>query len=280
MRTGRGVVLAWIGLTFVLAAPVPANGIQELTGEQVHLRVLHAAFPNATIPRSTAAPFDMSIKPECCKEFPFDDALKNERPYEVVAPASRFEEDPASDVAEPEKGLSNRRLVRLKIYEVHGKSGGAAFLVSILNYRFLGANPPDCCQSIGRVLVLPLSGDRVLDSFDEMPHAFRMFTSIRFLDVDGSGMEKLLISTDYSSPGEVGITFMVLDLFHERTRLLLDIPLASSWPEKYLLTLNDSETISAHGKQFLFAKRVFTEGGGALTPPAMTHVSYSVKQKR
>ena len=274
----NGAVLAGILIRMALATPMPAHGIQELTGEPVHLRVLQAAFPSARVSRSTAAPFDMSIKPDCCKEFPLDDTLKNERPYEVVAPASKFEEDPASDVAEPEKGLSNRRVVRLKVYEVHRQNGGASFLVSILNYGFLGAHPPNCCQSIGLVLLLPVSGDRVLDRFDEMPHAFRMFTSIRFLDVDGSGMEKLLISTDYSSPGEVGITFRVLDVFRERIHLLLDIPLASSWPQKYVLTLNESETIAAYGKHFHFAKKTYAEKGFALNPPAVTHVSYLVKQ--
>ena len=219
--------------------------------------MLRTVFPGATISLSTGPLEDLSLNLECCKELPLNDAFKNEHLYEIVAPATKTEEDQASDVAEPEKPLSTKRLVRLQVYQQRFQDGRDPFLVAIVNYWFRPANPPNCCQSIGKVLLLSANSDRVVDSFENMPHAFRMFTSVEFIDVDNSGIEKLFLAADYSSPGEVGINLKVFDLFGLKIQPVLEIGSASSWPEEFVLAFDRKKTMVAKGRRFWFTKTVY-----------------------
>jgi len=135
-------------------------------------------------------------------------------------------------------------------------------------------NPPNCCQAIGRVLLLSANGERVVDSFDAMPHAFRMFTSVEFVDVGDSGMEKLFLAADYSSPGEIGINLKVFDVSGLKIRPVLEIGSASSWPEEYSLTFDQKETMAAKGKRFWFTKTVYAITEPNFSKPVITKISF------
>jgi hypothetical protein len=67
------------------------------------------------------------------------------------------------------------------------------------------------------VLLVSNAADHIFDKFDKMPYAFSEFTSIRFLDVNGSGVEKLMIGADFSFLGPaVGVDSAVFDLADHR----------------------------------------------------------------
>ena len=70
----------------------------------------------------------MAIQPECCKEFPLEDALKNELSYEAVAPVCKFEENPVQQATRPTQGFM-RSTDKMAVHP----------WVSILNYGFPGA---------------------------------------------------------------------------------------------------------------------------------------------
>jgi len=261
-------------MAFLVASSIPAHSAELLTNEGIRLRVLQTVFPGAAISVSTGPLEDLSLKLDCCKELPLNDAFKDEHLYEIVAPATKAEEDPAGDVAEPEKPLSTTRLVRLQVYRQRSQDGREPLLVAIVNYWFRPANPPNCCQAIGKVLLLSANGDRLLDSFDNMPNAFTMFTSITFLDIDGGGLEKLFLAADYSSPGEVGINLKVFDVSGLKIRPLLAIASASSWREKSVLAFDQQETMAAKGKRFWFTKTVYDRNGTELQQPVITNISF------
>ncbi len=130
IRDSRSTVTAarpaWsfrILIALLVVASVPGRSAQLLTSERLRLRVLQTAFPRARISRSTGPLEDLSLNLECCKELPLRDAFREEHLYEIVAPATKAEQDPASDVAEPEHPLSTRRLVRLQVYRRHSQNG-------------------------------------------------------------------------------------------------------------------------------------------------------------
>jgi len=276
LTTARSAWSFTILMAFLAVASVPARSAELLTNQAIRLRVLQTTFPGATISRSTGPLEDLSLNLDCCKELPLNDAFKDDHLYEIVAPPTKAEADPASDVTEPEKPLSTKRLVRLQVYRQGSQDGHKPLLVAIVNYWFRPANPPNCCQAIGKVLLLSAHGDRVLDSFDNMPNAFTMFTSIKFLDVDNSGIEKLFLAADYSSPGDVGINLKVFDVSGLKIRPVLEIGSASSWPEKYSLTFDQMETVAAKGKRFWFTKIVYGPNGTELLKPVISKVSFSV----
>jgi len=132
--TARSTWSLTLLMALLVVASIPARSAELQTNEGIKLRVLRTAFPGATISRSTSPLEDLSLKLECCKELPLNDAFKDEHLYEIVAPATKAEEDPASDVNEPEKPLSTKRLVRLQVYRLRSQDAGDPLFVAIVNY--------------------------------------------------------------------------------------------------------------------------------------------------
>ncbi len=97
------------------------------------------------------------------------------------------------------------------------KSSGADenLLIAVLGYSYATANPARCRRALAKVLLLSNAADRILDSFDKMPNAFTMFTSIKFLDVDGSGAEKMMIGADTAGAGFIGVNSGVFGVSSE-----------------------------------------------------------------
>jgi hypothetical protein len=249
---------------------------EPVTDEYTRLLVLRQIFPTALIVKSSALTENSFYRSEWLKELRMNDAMKAEPVYYITRSVSKDEEDAASDVAEPDKKLSETRCVRLRLFRWRSGNTKAQLLIAVLAYRFIDANPPNCCQSIGKLVALSADARHVLDSFVNMPHAFTMFTSIMFLDADQSGSEKLVTERDFSSPGEVGKSLMVFDLNGLTLKPQLQIAAASSWPEKYILALDEQATMHEKGRRYCFVRTSYAREGKTFPKPVITRISYQV----
>jgi hypothetical protein len=113
--------------------------------------------------------------------------------------------------------------VQMQLYRWKTPDGLEPLLVAVLNYSFLNANPARCCVAIGEVLLLSSTADRILDTLDQMPNDFTTFTSVRFLDPDGSGADKLMIAADFSGAGITGVDMAIFDVSHRKLNPMISL---------------------------------------------------------
>lgn len=255
---------------------------ERVIDETMRLRVLRLAFQNARI---SALPMQLNEKPYLVKD-PMNrvfalvkNALKYDHGYEVVGPAAKNEEAFASDVTG--RPASNKRQVWMQLFRWRIADSDPLF-VAVLSYSFLNANPPRCCQALGKILLLSSRGDRILDTFDKVPYAFTEFTSIRFFHTDGTGAEKLMISDDFSGVGTIGVSSVILDVSHQHlkplasvtTMILYEADLENA--DVNTLTLDERRTLLAGGKRFFFVQKSYVEKGKVLRKPVTSSVSFPV----
>jgi hypothetical protein len=283
-------LLAFLGS---LSAPGQAVGTaprqlesaaQLVADEPTNLQVLRLIFPNMRI--------SVLPKPPAEKASPVTDpfqrvialvknGLEHGIEYDVVGPVAKDEEDSADDITDPKRTPSNERKVRMEVYRWSAGPSGGRFLVAVLSYKFLNANPPRCCNGLGKIVLLSDNADRVLDTIDKMPYAFTMFTSVQFLKIGGTEAEKLMIGADFSGVGTIGINSAVFDVVKEKLNPLLSLTtmvLAEADIEELdIRTLEvDERRTLADGKHFFFVEKTYASGKQILTIPRTETVSFPV----
>ncbi len=205
------------------------------------------------------------------------DALGKSPVYDVIAPATQEEKATASDVRKVNGPLSSHRRVRMLVYH-WGQS-----IVAVLAYTFADSNPPRCCRTMGRVLLLSPSADRILDTFGRVPYAFTTFTELRFLPAAANAAERLILSADYSGVSALGVKSMVLDASSGRLRAVFLTDTLVSYEAElesadiHVLRLAEAPTLSSGGKRFYFSQTVYVEQGKVLPAPRTTLVSYPIE---
>jgi hypothetical protein len=170
----------------------------------------------------------------------------------------------------------------MQVYRRKPTREGEAILVAVLSYSFPDANPARCCRAIGKVLLISNTEDRLLDKFDKVPCAFTMFTSVRFLDIDGSGAEKLMVDADTSGVASIGVSSAVFDLSNYNLNSILSIDTMVFYEadledlDIHTLALDERQTVHSQGRWFFFVKKTFAEKAKLFAKPHSTSVSYSV----
>ncbi len=261
------------------------NAAQLVADQPTNLQVLRLVFPKMRIsvlpkpPAEKASPVTDPLQRVIAFE---KNGLEQATEYDVVGPVAKDEEGSAGDITNPRRPVSEDRKVRMEIYRWSTGPNGGRFLVAVLSYEFLNANPPRCCRGLGKIVLLPDNADRVLDTIDKMPYAFTMFTSVQFLKVGGTGGEKLMIGADFSGVGTIGINSAVFDVSHQKltpqlsltTMVLAEADLDAL--DIYTMTLDEPRTLLADGKRFVFTKKTYASGKQVLTMPRTETVSYPV----
>lgn len=261
-----------------------AHAADAVADETTRRAVLQRAFPNARISslpgQPRREPFSLT-DPTGRPVALFSRGLEYE--YEVVGPVAKQEEEAALDIGRlPERSLSDNRHVWMQLYRWNPTNGDEPLLVAVLDYSFANATPPRCCRALGKILVLPAAVDRIFDMFDKVPYAFTSFTSVRFVDVDGSGTEKLVIGADTSGAASIGVSSAVFDLSNHKVTPLLSIntvvlsEMDLDDLDIHSLTLDLRQTIIAKGQRFFFVKKTFAEKANILAKPRTSRVSYPV----
>jgi hypothetical protein len=287
MSASRLIRIARVFVVLGFCATSVAFSAEMVTDEALRLRVLRNEFPKATV--STArnrkkppnSPLDPELKPLWDS---MHDALENELEYEVVGPVEKAVEQ--YDMTRlREGGLSERRRVRLLLYRLRSTNGDQSNLLAVLNYSFPEANPARCCRAIGKLLLMSLSGDKVLSKVDEMPNAFTMFTAVRFLDAGNTGGEKLLIGADFAGAGTVGTNTAVFDVSSQEltplgwTTTAIYFGLEEKDEVMFTMTLDEQRTRLSKENRVWFVKTTYIEKGKRFPKPIIGSASIRLNAK-
>ena len=268
---------------YVLLGGAVCDAAQLVTDEATNLQVLRLIFPGM---RTSVLSKRQGEKPWPVTDplgrvvALLKDGLERGKEFSVVGPVSKEEKDSASDLRDYQH-RSDQRYVRMAVFRWRA-STGEPFLVAVLNYSFRNANPPRCCRALGRIVLLSNNAGRVLDSFEKVPYAFTMFTSLQFLKVDVSGSEKLMIGADFSGVGTVGINSAVFEVSHQKLAQVLAVTTMVLYeaeieaPDIHTLTLDEQRTLLAHGKEFFFVKKTYASLKQVFETPRMETVSFPV----
>jgi hypothetical protein len=274
------------GLTMLTISAAWTSPAAEIVADEITRRaVLQLAFPNARIlslsgqaKREPYAVTDPMGRPVAM----LSSSLEYE--YEVIGLVAKEEEEPAIDIRRlPERWLSDKRHVSMQLYRWNPANNGEALLVAVMDYSFPDANPARCCRAVGKILLLPIAADHIFDKFDKVPYAFTTFTSVRFVDVDGSGTEKLMVGADTSGVASTGVSSAVFDLSSHKLTPLLSIDTVVLYEadlndlDIHNLTLDERGTIGTKGLRFFFVKKTFAEKANVLAKPRTSRVSYPVR---
>jgi len=128
--------------------------------------------------------------------------------------------------------------------------------------------------------LLSNTADRILDAFDKVPNEFTMFTAVKFLDVDGTGAEKLMIGADTAGAGFIGVDSAVFDVSKQKLTPLLSVATMVLYKAEienidiHTLTLDERQTIRSGGKRFVFIKKTFAEKRKISSKPLTRRVSF------
>jgi hypothetical protein len=271
-------------LTMLLVTASTANSAEIVTDEATRMGVLRLVFPNARISAVSGPPN--------IESFSVTDPLGHlvislrsgfQHEYAVVGPVAKEEEEPASDITRfPEHWMSDKRRVLMEVFRWKPPRDGEPLLVAVLSYSFPTANPARCCRAKGKVILLSTAADRILDRIEKVPYAFTTFTSVRFLDMDGSGAEKLMIGADTSGMGSIGVDSAVFDLSNRKLDPLLAVNTLVFYEadiedlDIHTLTLDEPQTIRSSGKRFFFVKKTFAEKAKLFAKPPTSQMSYPV----
>jgi hypothetical protein len=139
---------------------VAATASEPIGNEGLRLTALRTIFPNAQVALEPGRRVDNNWpkKPKKDEMF-FPDALAFEPVYRVTGSATNeAERNAAVNLSQPSERSSTRE-VRVRLFRRPGEDDRG--LLAIVQYNFLGANPPLCCLSIGRLAYL--SGNAVQD---------------------------------------------------------------------------------------------------------------------
>ena len=127
---------------------------------------------------------------------------------------------------------------------------------------------------------MPNTADRILDKLDQMPNDFTTFRSVGFLDVDGSGTDKLMIGADFAGVSSVGVDTAIFDVSHQKLHPLISVTSLALYEGEsenldiHTMTLDEPRTRLAKGKRFFFIKKTYAEKAKVFPKVVTALVSY------
>lgn len=243
----------WLTLSLGLAL----QAAQPIRDESVRRQVLTAVFPSMQI-STVSGRLRPSNKPKPGVLIFFPDALGGEHVYRITGPPSgETERCAAEDMASSAFKQSNIRELSFVLHRWPRRPD----LLAIVQYRFVGANPGGSCWSIGRLLHLTTSGDsgwRVVEEleFDTQHHSG--FERIELADLDGNGVDELLLESDWGGAAIVGSNLHIFSLQDGRfERWLHTTARVQGIEESSIQMLDIPQTKATNGKLFCFSKTDF-----------------------
>jgi hypothetical protein len=223
--------------------------------------ILQAIFPAMEVVATTRH------RPPASPRYP--DAFANEAIYQVNGPATNEVEHCAS------AALSKSREVQLQVFPWPRTRTD---LVAVVQYRFIGASPAGACWSIGLVLHLSRRGQafEVLERQLMEPMHHSLFAGIRLLDLNGDGVEELVVEPDAGGAGSIGTSMLVFDLSGRRLRPILETQsrLEYMTTDRYSQELDVARSVAQEGRSVCFELTVFAKNEKVYARPHVSHECY------
>ncbi len=269
-----------MALACSLAGTSPASSAtRPIKDESLRMDVLRAVFPGATISLEAGRSIDDSWSPAGhSKEFLFPDALATERVYRVVGPPSGTAERCAASNVVNETLSSKTREVRFEVFRWPGAADSSS-LLAVLQYKFLGADPPMSCPSIARLARITDTARKWREStgldLDTTHHT--SIQRIELTSLDGRHSQELLIEPDWGAAGVIGTNLVVFSLSRGRFGQWLNVPsrvYSSTGGDSFVQTLDLPRTREDDAERFCFRKVTFARNGLWLSQPVETHPYY------
>lgn len=227
--------------------------------------VLQAIFPSMEVVATTRH------RPESkwSRTLNYPDAFADEPIYQVNGPAGNEIERCASGRS------STSREVQAQVFPWPRTR---ADLLAVVQYRFIGASPDGSCWSIGLLVHLSRRGQafEVLERHLVEPMHHSMFTGVRFLDLNGDGVEELVVEPDAGGAGTFMTTMLVFDLSGRRLRPILETQsrLAYMTSDQYSQELDVARSVAQEGRSVCFELTVLAKNEHVFSKPRVSHECY------
>jgi hypothetical protein len=255
------------GLTaLVLCLAGSAHGFSApIVDEALRLEALQSVFPGMQISVNQARDAGKKSAP---------DALRGQTIYRIVGKAANKAEECASSNLIADK-YSTTRDLRFELFRWPEPQGG---LLAILQYEFAGANPPMSCPSLGLLVHLARAGAtwKLNDEYllETVHHS--SLRAIRMLDLNGDGIDELVVESDLGGAGSGAINLKVFDLQHAYFNELLSTESMLRYMDEqgFDQSLDPKRTLKSAGKRFCFEKKMLFENGAWFKTPRITHPCY------
>jgi hypothetical protein len=259
-------------LFFIFTAIAVAE-TSPVSDEALRLNVLHAIFPGMPISVVPGARIDDSW-PEQPKRSELDspDALAKENVYRVIGKAANEAEKEASDQLITRKP-SSARAVRFQVFHWPNSPG----LLAVLQYKFEDAVPSMAFASIGLLVQLAnVNGNwEVRDRYLlETRHHFTLQT-IRVLDLNGDGIDDLVIESDFGGAETWGTNLLIFNLGAKIERSFeTTSQISYKTDDRFTQVLDIPKTIEQAGKLVCFTKTTMFENGMLFNPARISNPCY------
>jgi hypothetical protein len=266
-----------LGAFFLLSALAMAE-TAPLSDESLRLAALHAIFPGMQISQVAGTKIDDSW-PEQPKasELNSPDALAKENVYRLVGKASNQAEKEASDQLITGKP-SSTRLVRFQIFHWPASTG----LLAVLQYKFEDAVPSMAFASLGLLVHLTQANDKweVRDRYLlETMHHFALQT-IRVLDINGDGVDELVIESDFGGAETWGTNLLVFDLDAKLERTFeITSQIAYRTDDRFTQVLDVPKSMQQAGRSVCFTKTTQFENGILFNPARVSNPCYGPSEE-
>jgi hypothetical protein len=244
-------------------------------GADLRQDILQAVFPAMEVVATTRHRSD--LKPS--SSLHYTDAFANEPIYQVNGLAiNEVERCASEDLSKrrfSESWFSKSREVQLQIFPWPRTR---ADLAAVVQYRFIGASPAGSCWSIGLVLHISRRGQsfEVLERQLMEPMHHSLFATVRLVDLNGDGVEELVVEPDAGGVGSYGTSMLIFDLSGRRLRPILETQsrLEYMTSDRYLQELDVERTLAQEGQSVCFELTVFAKDEKIYSKPHVSHECY------
>ncbi len=264
-----------IGLSYITAT----DGLgQPVSDDALRLAALQTIFPKMQILLEQGKKIDQSwpTKPRA-GELYFPDAFADEAVYSIIGKARNKAEDWASEDIVTQR-FSKIRQVRFKLF-VWPREVDTG-LLAVLQYDFPGSSPPRSCPTVGLLLHLVKSGPgwTVKDKYLLETVHHDSVQNVQLLDLTGSGVDELIVESNWGGAGMVASSFQVFDLSRGRFEEIVDTESQmqdNMTGDRYIQVIDIDRTLQSLGRRFCFSKTTFFEAENRFRPPRLTHPCYT-----
>jgi hypothetical protein len=259
---------------FVAGPALLVFACRLMSGDSVpdDIRILNAIFPQAHILLKQ----DLGLKSSSSTNPQSPDVFGGSPVYRVItAPHGKDELCAASDVVDQQR-LSDERQVQIRVFSLPQSPD----LVSVMQYRFVKANPPMSCPSLARVDYLQRTAGRFSDTghvfLDSTHHS--AIENLRLLDLDGDGKRELVVKSNSGGACQTESDLVVFSFTTGYIRRVLNVPsrFETCVPadSEYVQELDVPRTVRTHGTNFCFTKKTYVENGNRLEAPNISYPCY------
>lgn len=211
--------------------------------------VLESIFPGMQVVATTR----LRAEQKHAGALAYPDAFANETVYQVNGP-------PSSEIERCASTQSRSREVQLQVFPWPRVRFD---LLAVVQYRFIGANPPGSCWSVGMLVHLSRRprGYEVIERRLVEPAHHTRFAGVRLVDLTGDGVEELVVEPDSGGPGAIGTTLLVFDLSGRRLRQVLATQSRLEYldTDRYSQVLDVERSVASGGSAVCFDLTVYAK---------------------